>query len=123
MTTKEIITKDVDRVHLDLNNLGVDQCDLAVREDELGSFTNDELSDIGISREELHRVFAKGMRMLQKEKRRYELADEIMDGIWPCAYKTRSCEWKVEMRVYSLTDPWGSTRITRRMVARSRRAA
>ena len=54
--------------HMNILDLATNEGDLEIHEDELESITNAGLKKLGISREELHRVFAQGVKLMQRKK-------------------------------------------------------
>jgi hypothetical protein len=79
--------------------------DVEVREHELASITDGQLYNLGMSRDCLHRVFAEGVRLMEKQRRTFQDPEEAMDGVWPLACETQSGKWKVGLCLYSTHDP------------------
>jgi len=87
--------------------LCIDEGDLELREEELASITDQELAKFRISREELHRCFAKGARLMQRYTE--------VDGIGPIAFEDDG-KWKVGICGFSaLNDPSMQTRASVRL--------
>jgi hypothetical protein len=69
-----------------------------IGEDDLPSLTNEELAKLRISREELHRCFAEGVKLMGGRS--------DSDRVRPCAVKTFNGKWEVHIVRYSgLSDP------------------
>jgi hypothetical protein len=68
-----------------------------ISEDELQTITNEELVRLRISREELHRCFAKGMKLMKGRS----------DIERPIAVETFDGKWEVHIVRYS-SDPFKS---------------
>ena len=67
-----------------------------VGEDELPTLTNKELAKLRISREELRRCFAEGVKLMEGRG----------NSDRPCAYETYDGKWEVRIVRYSaLSDP------------------
>jgi hypothetical protein len=74
--------------------------DYQIREDELSSVTDEQLRLLRLSRAELHRLFAEGVRLMKE--RNIQPGDRIR----PCADETLDGEWVVNLVKYSaLSDP------------------
>ena len=70
--------------------------DLEIRQDELASITDAGLMEFGISREELSRLFAEGVKLMQKQKKILQNPEEALKGVRPLAYETREPgKWEV----------------------------
>jgi hypothetical protein len=64
-----------------------------VGEDELPTLTNKEIAKLRISREELRRCFAEGMKLMEGRG----------ESDRACAYETYDGEW--EVRIVRISDP------------------
>ena len=71
-----------------------------IYERDLPTITDEDLEALEISRSDLHRVFAEGMRLME------ERGATASDRVRPCAHQTRDGEWEVVVVGYSkLSDP------------------
>jgi hypothetical protein len=78
--------------------LGTADGDLRIDEEALPTIADAELTELGISREELHRCFEEGRRLMQGYTDR--------DRVRPVAYQRRDGTWEVARGWYSpLNDP------------------
>ena len=85
---------------MNILDLAIDERDLEIREDELVSITNAGLKKLDISREELHRVFAEGVKLMRSRN------VKPSDRVRPCAHQTLDGKWEVVLVRYSpLSDP------------------
>ena len=65
--------------------LGHKDGDIYIREDELPTITDEQLQWVGITREDLHRCFAEGAKLMEGVKpgeRVRPVADQHLDGTW-----------------------------------------
>jgi hypothetical protein len=67
--------------------LGTSDGDVEITEDDLAKITDEQLAEFEISRKELHRVFAEGVRLMQSRgvkpsHRARPVADQRLDGKW-----------------------------------------
>ena len=73
-----------------------DYGDVEIREDDLSSITEAELKKLRITRSELNRAFAEGVRLMKSRS----------DSVRPVAHKTFDGTWRVDLFRYSPTsDP------------------
>jgi hypothetical protein len=68
-------------------HLGTSEGNLKINEDDLDRITDAQLAELSISRKELHRVFAEGVRLMQSRgvkpsHRARPVADQRLDGKW-----------------------------------------
>ena len=76
--------------------LATDYGDVEIREEDLSSLTEAELKRLRITRTELHRAFAEGVRLMKSRS----------DGVRLVAHKTFDGTWRVDLFPYSpITDP------------------
>jgi len=76
--------------------LATDYGDVEIREDDLSSITEAELKKLRITRGELNRAFAEGVRLMKSRS----------DSVRPVAHKTFDGTWRVDLFRYSPTsDP------------------
>ena len=61
-----------------------------IREDEIPTLTNEDLTKLRMSREELHRCFAKGVKLMKGRS----------DRVRPIAVKTFDGKWEVHIVPY-----------------------
>ena len=71
-------------------HLATNEGDVEISEDQLPLVTDEDLKEFRISREELHRVFAEGVRLMREQgvkpsDRTRACAHEIEDGKWEVA--------------------------------------
>jgi hypothetical protein len=76
--------------------LGLADGDLEIRADQLPSITDAQLKHWRISRDDLHRCFVHGVKLMRSRRDRARaIADQLLDG-----------KWAVNLVVYpELTDP------------------
>ena len=80
---------------MNILHLAIDEDDLEIHEDELESITNAGLKKLDISREELHRVFAEGVKLMRSRN------VKPSDRVRPCAHQTLDGKWEVVLVRYS----------------------
>jgi hypothetical protein len=70
-----------------------------IGEDELPTLTNKELAKLRISREELRRCFAEGVKLMEGRS--------DSDSVRACAYETYDGKWEVRIvRYWALSEPF-----------------
>ena len=76
--------------------LATDYGDVEIRVEDLSSITEAELKKLRITRSELNRAFAEGVRLMKSRS----------DRVRPVAHKTFDGTWRVDLFPYSPTsDP------------------
>lgn len=73
--------------------LGTPAGTVEIRQDDLSSITDAQLSEFGISRAELQQVFAEGLRLMQSSTR-------VGEQVCPCAAQTLGGQWEVRLGCY-----------------------
>ena len=97
-TEKEYLERDLAAQGKAIH-LGAADGDVEINQDDLAKITDEQLAEFEISRKELHRVFAQGVRMMREEgikpSDRARAVVEYLDG-----------EWEVSIvRYSSISDP------------------